>query len=119
MHTSYGAGLSSTTLFGQPVTLTRLLTRNNISTSSGNPYSHGTGSIGRVEMYARLDEACSELEMLAFASTYSKADHTRGYFFQTPVAINITGLQVPAEPRPCTIPTRRQVPPKSSVIRSN
>ncbi len=97
MLNSYGVGPHATTLFGQPVTLTRLITQNNISTSSGNPYAQAAGSIGRVQMYARLDEACSEVEMPAFTSTYSDRNATRGYFFQTPVAINITGLQVPDE----------------------
>ncbi len=97
MHSSYGAGPHATTLFGQPVTLTRFITQANIATSSGNPYAQSVGSITRVEMYARLDEACSEVEMRPFRTTYSDPFTTRGYFFQTPVAISITGLQVPDE----------------------
>jgi hypothetical protein len=38
-----------------------------------------------------------QLPLPAFASTYSSATQTRGFYFQTPVDITITGLRVPDE----------------------
>jgi hypothetical protein len=38
-----------------------------------------------------------QMPLPAFASTYSDASGTRGFYFQTPIAFTITGLRVPDE----------------------
>lgn len=54
MHSSYGAGGFVSSVHGQPITLYRFLTQNNIAVSGGNNLYSGfntTSSIGRVEVY--------------------------------------------------------------------
>ncbi len=47
--------------------------------------------------FAPAIAAQTQLPLPAFVNTYASATQTRGFYFQTPVAITITGLRVPDE----------------------
>jgi len=98
MNSSYGnpATAFSTSIAGNPVTLTRFITQTNLNTAGGQLYSGDTGAIGRVEVYYNEPPLPTPTALPAFGSTFSSST-TRGFSFQTPVPIIIRGLRVPDE----------------------
>ncbi|MDO8349482.1 MAG: hypothetical protein Q7T30_04570 [Planctomycetota bacterium] len=54
-------------------------------------------SLLAIAIFVAAASAQTQLLLPAFGSTFSSASTTRGFYFQTPVAITITGLRVPDE----------------------
>ncbi len=115
MHNSYGTPKFQSNVLGKPITLLRFLTQTNLVAQAGKGAysSEDSYQISRVEVYVKAVQGGATAEdygqgsnktspfgpipMSPYSYTYSYSGHTRGFFFQAPVAFTILGLQVPDE----------------------